>query len=304
MHTKAGTRRAGFSLLGALAPSPLAYLLAAAALFAQPTLSLPSWLSSYPGATPRTQTTPGLVESTYETAAKPDEVVAHYRKLFATAGLFFQPGFDGIGTVVRAAAPEGDLLILIRPLSQGTAVRVDVTAKSPEFAPVPAPAAATPARSSYEARVAQQQENTKRALEKRDEDSRKRTQSMAKYDQPVLPGHQPRPPALVWPAWLVRIDGAPLAVEKGVDEVKLNILKSSYATYQDRNAIQSFYADLLNSHGFPVWMQSNAAWPKDRKAWIDAADRPIGESSRIEIHVELSSVGEAMQVDLRMTARP
>jgi hypothetical protein len=287
MHTKAGIR---------------SLLLLATALFAQPKLSVPAWLASYPGANARTQATPGLVESTYETAAKPDEVVAHYRKLFETAGLFFQPGFDGMGTVIRATAPEGDLLILIRQQGKATAVRIDVTANSAEFAPVPAPATVTPARTSYEARVAQQQENTKRALEKRDEDSRKRTRSMEKYDNPVLPGSQPKAPPLVWPVWLVRIDGAHLVVEKALNEVNQHILQSSFASYDDRNAIQSFYADLLNTHGFPVWQQSNATWPKARKAWIEAADHPIGDGPRISIHVEISPLGGGWQVDLRMTS--
>ena len=304
MHTRAGTRRAGFSLPGALAPlasSMLAcLLLPAAALFAQPTLSLPAWLASYPGATARTLTTPGLVESTYETSAKPEEVIAHYRKLFETAGLFFQPNFDGMGTAVRGSAPEGDLLILIRAQGKGTSVRVDMTAKSPEFAAKAAPPPAT-ARTPYEARVAQQQENTKRALEKRDEDSRKRAHSMEMYDHPVLPGSRPKAPPLVWPAWLVRTDSARLVVEKGVNEVKQNILKSSFVTYQDRDTIQGFYADLLNTHGFPVWQQSNATWPKDRKAWMEAADHPIGESPRTTIHVDISPLGSGLQVDLRMT---
>src|ERR1700730_8044599 len=92
----------------------LACLTAVALIFGQTPISMPSWLMSYPGANARTQNTPGLVESTYETAGKPDDVIAHYRKLFDAAGLFFQPNFDGMGTAVRGTAPEGDLLILIR----------------------------------------------------------------------------------------------------------------------------------------------------------------------------------------------
>jgi hypothetical protein len=270
-------------------------------MFGQTTLSLPAWLASYPGANARTQSTPGLVESVYETAAKPDEVIAHYRKLFATAGLSFQPNFDGMGTAVRGSAAEGDLLILIRQQGKGTAVRVDVTSKSPEFAPTSAPAAA---RTSFEDRVAQGREHTRRPPARADENDRKRLQGMEKYDQPMRPARRPPPPVLVWPAWLVHFDGGRLEIAKGVDAVGLKILRSSYMTYSERNAIQSFYADLFNSHGFPVRMNSGPSWFRNQKAWLDASNYELGESPGIDIHIDLTPAGEALRIDIRMTARP
>ena len=71
-----------------------------------------------------------LVESTYTTAAKPAQVVEHYRKLFEAAGLQFQPNPDGIGTAIRGDAAECDLLILIREQAPGAFVDVNCAAKS------------------------------------------------------------------------------------------------------------------------------------------------------------------------------
>jgi hypothetical protein len=249
------------------------------------TPAVPKWLVSYPGASARTQDTPGLVESSYETEAKAGEVIAHYRKLFETAGLAFHPNFDGVGTSVRGTAPEGDLLILIREQGKGTAVRVDVAAKSPAPAPVAAPV------------VRERSARVERT-------GREHVQNMEKYDQPVRPPRRPPPPPLVWPAWLVHIDGSRLEFEKGVDRVGLKILKCSYATYDERSAIQSFYAALFDAHGFPVRSQSSASWPANRTAWLEASDHAIGEGARVDIRVEVAPLGEARQVDLRITVRP
>src|SRR6266496_4335665 len=46
--------------------------------FGQAALSVPPWLVSYPGATAQTRASAGFFESTYETAAKPEELIAHY----------------------------------------------------------------------------------------------------------------------------------------------------------------------------------------------------------------------------------
>ena len=300
MHSKR-RRPSTHNLPGLLA------LALAGGLAAQTAISLPAWLSSYPGAIVRNQSTPGLLESTYETSAKPEAVIAHYRELFQTAGLLFQPSFDGIGTAVRGSAPEGDLLILIRQQGAGTFVCVDVTPRSPAFAAAGSPAAVPSAgstRPTFEDRVAEGREHTRKVLEKAETDSRKRVEAMEKYDQPMRPARRPPPPALAWPSWLVHIDGAPLQIEKASDQVGLKILKCSYATYQERNAIQSFYAGLLNSHGFPVNMQSGPTWPLNRNAWVVASDHAMDEGPRIEIRIEIGAVGEALQVDLRMTARP
>src|SRR5215467_10999184 len=108
----------------------LALSAAQQAAMCQTPLSLPAWLESYPGAAPEVRTTSVLVRSTYTTAAATPVVVEHYRKLFETAGLRFQPNSDGIGLAIRGAADECDLLIQIRQRSGGTFVDVNCAAKS------------------------------------------------------------------------------------------------------------------------------------------------------------------------------
>lgn len=252
----------------------------------------PAWLASYPGAHPRIQVTPGLWDSSYETDASVAGVIAHYRKLFETAGLPFHPNYDGVGTAIRGTAPEGDLLILIRRQDTETSVRVDVSARSPELAPHPVPLPAPPVPPPGRERAA------------REETGREHVQNMEKYDQPMRPPRRPPPPTLVWPPWLVRIDGARLQGEKGLDNVGLKTLQCSYYTTAGRNEIQAFYAGLLNDHAFPVRSQSGSSWPMNLKGWIEASDRGLGEGPGIDIRIEAAPAGDTTRVGLRMTARP
>jgi hypothetical protein len=133
---------------------------------------------------------------------------------------------------------------------------------------------------------------------------REHVQNMEKYAQPMRPPRRPPPPTLVWPPWLVRIDGARLQGEKGLDNVGLKTLQCSYYTTAERNAIQAFYTDLLNGHGFPVRSQNGPSWPMNHKGWIEASDHGIGEGPRIDIRIEVALTGDTTRVDLRMTARP
>jgi hypothetical protein len=245
---------------------------------------MPAWLASYPGAAARRQATAGLVESAYEIEASTGEVIAHYRRLFEAAGIPFHPNFDGVGTSVRGAAPEGDVLILIRAQGKGTAVRVDVAART---SPVPAPRAEAPV--------------VQAVVEKT---GREHLQNMEKYDSPVRPPKRLPPPALVWPSWLVNVDGSRLAIEKGVDRVGLKTLHGRYSSDTERNAVQAFYEELLTAHGFPVRMRSSEAWPAKLKGWVEASDHALGEGPRIDIRVEVTPAGERVEVDIRMTARP
>ena len=88
---------------------------------------MPSWLTPYPGATVENENASDLA---YSAKAKPEEVIAHYRKLLAGAALPFVPNFDGMGTSIRAAAPECDLLIRIRESDEGTLARVNCATRT------------------------------------------------------------------------------------------------------------------------------------------------------------------------------
>ena len=96
---------------------------------AQVPLTVPSWAAPYPGVKVEERVaTPALVDTYYETAAKPEAVLEHYSKLFEQASKPFQANFDGVGTTIRATAGMCDLLIRIHPGSDGSQVRVSCAA--------------------------------------------------------------------------------------------------------------------------------------------------------------------------------
>src|SRR5690349_7967012 len=112
---------------------PLAAALLVAPMLFADTPSMPPWLAVYPGATAEVKSFPAYVEASYIASASPAAVLEHYRKLFEAANLQFSPGSDGIGTTVRAAAAECDLLLSIRSQPAGTLVRASCAAKSPTY---------------------------------------------------------------------------------------------------------------------------------------------------------------------------
>jgi len=173
----------------------------------QTVLSAPSWLVSFPGSKAQTNASASYFESTYESPAKPREVIDHYKKLFAVQDLPFQPNSDGIGASIRAETPECSLLLLIRGQGTGTWVQVSGAAKSVSagqasprrIETVPAPAR-MPAILSIEERKAEQDEHTRRVLAQADKKHRGHIRAMEKYDQPVYPRPKATPPPLAWPS--------------------------------------------------------------------------------------------------------
>ncbi len=185
--------------------------------------------------------------------------------------------------MIRAAPQECDLFIRIRRMETGTAVQVTCTAG--------------PGRDQMQ-----------RAREQAEESHRGRIDSMEKYDRPVYPPpKRPTPPTppLAWPAWLVRIDGARLDVQKGIDGLMMHYLKSSFLCDVPRNDIQAYYADLLNSNGFPVYLRSLDSTPKNRKAWVEGVQYLEGRAGRRQvIRIDLTPANDLITVELRMTAYP
>jgi hypothetical protein len=210
-------------------------------------------------------------------------VLSHFRQLFATAGLPFQPSAAGNGFMIRAAPPECDLFIRIRRMDTGTAVQLTCTNG--------------PGRDAAQ-----------RAREQCEESHRGRIDSMEKYDRPVyppqngprrrcrrLPG-RPGCRASMARAWMFR---------RVVDGVMKHYLKSSFECALPRNDVQTYYADLLNSNGYPVYLRSLASTPKDRKAWVEGAQYLEGRAGRrFVIRIDLTPADDLLTVDLRMTAYP
>jgi hypothetical protein len=167
-----------------------------------------------------------------------DEVVDYYRDLFNGAGLPFHPRSNALAATIFGDAPECDLIILIRKSAAGAGVQITCSNK-----------AHTAAREKAE----------KRGLE-----------GQARFDEPVYPKPRIALPPLVWPDWLTSCDPAATPeVQAGVDRFKLKFLKAEFTTRQDRDAIQDFYADLLNAHGYPVWVESSRLTPSDHSAVLE-----------------------------------
>lgn len=229
---------------------------------------MPSWLAPYPGASPQSRQTGNSVESTYTVAAPPRDIVSHFRTIFSSAGLPFEPDPMGYGFLIRAAAPECDLGISIRRRDPGTDVKVTC---SPRLAAN---------QRMADLRAQQRAEHTQ-------------GDGMKRFDTPVYP--EPKAPAtpLTWPSWLVRVDGAKLSVEKFSGQ-----LRSSFTSSPTREGIQAFYFGLLTAHGYRV-TQSLAAVPEKFGSWVQGSSGPDNEfGRRVVIWVKIKPAGENFTVEL------
>jgi len=161
----------------------------------QPPTAFPSWLIPYAGAKAETQNAlVNRIEVTYTTDAKPDLVVAHYQHLLEAAGSQFLPSFDGIGTSMRAASAECDLLIKVREQGAGTLTSVSCAAKpagkpsSPDEVKVITNHTPSPTKSPWrlmEERIREGEEHTRRVLAEAQARHKQGIRKMEVYDQPV-----------------------------------------------------------------------------------------------------------------------
>jgi hypothetical protein len=232
---------------------------------------MPAWVVPYPGASAQNRQILNSVESTYTiAAAAPHDVLGHFRTLFASAGLRFQPDPMGGGFLIRSAAPECDLEVVIRRRDSNTTVKVTC---SP--------------------RLAANQYMTN--LREQEKAASAQSDPMKKFDTPVYPQPKAPLPPLTWPSWLVRVDGARLPVEKLSGQ-----LRSSFASRPTREAIQAFYADLLNSHNYRV-TQGLAAVPEKFGSWVLGTANPDEQLGRkVVIWVKIRPAGEDFAVDLTL----
>ena len=150
-------------------------------------LAMPEWLTSFPGAQKEAGSVfTNRIENTYTVGAKSGEVARHYQDLFGSANLPYLASPDGIGTSIRAAAAECDLLITLRDQESGTAVRVNCIAKAaPPSSAAPINAIAAPLTIDEHTRL--NQEATQRVLAEAEARHKRSIQRMGAYDQPVYP---------------------------------------------------------------------------------------------------------------------
>jgi hypothetical protein len=236
---------------------------------------MPAWLVAYPGASAETRQLSDGVEASYSTTVTPHEVIEWFRKLFAEKGLKFEPMPTGDGYFARVEASECGLSVSIRAHTghiagdelRVTAVKVTCTAKS-----------------------AANQATT--WLPVKDPPAQDTTDVMKTFDKPVYPDRKAAA-ALKWPSWLVAVDGDRLPVERLPGQ-----LKSSFAAAPPRYAIEVFYADLLDAHGFRV-NKSPANSPEVFGSWVEGtADPDAALGRKTVIRVKIKPVGQAFQVEI------
>ncbi len=81
--------------------------------------------------------------------------------------------------------------------------------------------------------------------------------------------------------------------------------RSSYLCSAPRNDIQAYYAGLLNSNGYPVYLRSLDPTPMNRKARVEGAQYLEGRPGRrFVIRIDLTPADDLITVELRMTAYP
>jgi hypothetical protein len=81
----------------------------------------------------------------------------------------------------------------------------------------------------------------------------------------------------------------------------LNYLETEFNSAQDRGAIQQFYVELLNSHDYPVTMQSSPIAAPDRPTVVEGT-RIFDGAKRFVIRVDLTPSSGGIHVVLRITA--
>ncbi len=270
--------------------------------FSQQAPSLPSWLATYPGATATVRPSDSTVESSYTTSAQPEDVVQHYGALFKAAELPFEPNSDGIGTSIRAAAPECDLLIQVRSRTEGSLVKVNCSAKTqPSSASLPSdvkvitsrpqPAAPPPHRTSADFMEMHRQKVAEMGIHREHHDA-------------------PAPP-LVWPSWLTHVNGVALKTTSSVDQSKNAMLRAQYTTNAPMTEIYRFYREALASHEYPTSSrlstgQTTSGIQQNALGYVEGSNYPDGApgaSSEIRVDFDRSVLNGPITVTLRFTTR-
>jgi len=237
--------------------------------------SIPAWLVAYPGASVQTKQLRDGVEASYSATATPHEVIAYFKKLFAENGLKFDPMPTGDGSFARTDAPECALAVSIRtrqshladdvPLD--TAVKITCTEEAD-------------ASQGTEWRTV------------KDPPLPHTTDAMKKFDKPVYPDAVAAA-ALKWQSWLARVDGTRLPVQRFS-----GLLKSSFAAAPPKYAIEVFYADLLDAHGYRV-NKSPSNSPAVFGSWLEGTADPDTELGRkTVIWVKIKPAGQNFNIEI------
>lgn len=278
-------------------------LFALAPALCQTAFTLPPWLVSYPGTNPKVYSSGSFAQTSYVVDAEPSEVVDHYRKLFESQGLAFQPNPDGMGTTVRAEAKECDLFIQIRKRDEGTFTKVTCSGK--------VDASSIQAESSPNIEMV-----TGITPPPPPPDSKGKPGDAAGSGQPgqqlppikvnKTPHAMPAPP-LVWPSWLGQVRGQSLNPAIATAQDKSKYLAAKYTTDLPTTAVFDFYRNLLMNHDYRPkaslatghtgsGTQQNAMAVVDGVNYVDGAP---GANSTIEVSIDRTVLNGSITVALR-----
>jgi hypothetical protein len=188
------------------------------------------------------------MQESYLALAKPAEVIDHLKAAFSSAGVPFQPNSDGIGTSIRANLPECGLVITIREEKSNTRVRVACAVPS-------APAGTLPPLLGQASKSPNRfEEDHRRVLAQAEADSRRRTEQMRKFDQPVpaksVPFYNNDAPPLVWPSWFVHTGTRDPLRPVETKVYSDTVLQSRFRTTTPMTDLYLYYQDLMKANGF------------------------------------------------------
>jgi len=228
---------------------------------------MPVWLAPFPGATPENKRTDTTVASSYSVAALPKDVLSHFQKAFDAQGIPIDSIGAPEGFYLHAEAPECNLEISIVRSDKATAVKVTCTSKVGTVQRI----VAEPAPDM----VDEKPENP-----------------MKKFDKPVPPDAKA---ALIWPVWLVRVDGARLSAQKVA-----GLLKSSFTAAGPRADIDAFYTDLLDTNSYQV-TKGLPMGPDDSGTSLQGSSEPDAKTGKkTVIRIKIRPDGGDFHVEITM----
>jgi len=229
-------------------------------------VSMPDWLAAWPDTAVRLQQSAALVRSSYTAQAEPTAVVAYYRQQLKSAGLPFTSAFNGIGTSVRASAPECDLLIQISDDGGGgTSVTVNCASRTSGHQP---------------ARYASTQ--TAR-------------QPPSASQHPVRSvSNGPGLPTVYWPSWFDHMPGADRGLEVSVaqDSAGRKYMTSSFTISTRMQSVRDFYTARIKGAGYSEMRTSVATGDtmfgerQDATGYVEGVKYPNGKGNgKLKAHV-------------------
>jgi hypothetical protein len=121
--------------------------------------------------------------------------------------------------------------------------------------------------------------------------------------------HDAPAPPLVWPSWLVHVNGSAVRAEAGVDQSKNAVLKARYVTNAPMTEIYKFYRELLVAHEYPTRSsmstgQTRTGIQQNAIGYVEGSNYPDGAPgawSEIRVSFDRDVLNGPITVSLRFT---